>query len=161
VRAGRRECALHIDELFHLAALSPWCASDPWVGAALCSVVAASQLVQSNPGLKIWAAGAALAAVALPGIGRALQIDGMIRDYANAAGVFKNLQGDFRRARLVWSKEPWLEFKAEARKLLKAMNDARKPSVTPPEWCFRLARRKIMAGHYTHDADGALSSTPT
>jgi hypothetical protein len=114
-----------------------------WVAAGLCSVVAASQLVQSNPGLKIWAAGAALAAVGLPGIGRALQIDAMIRD--------------FRRARLVWSNEPWPEFKAHAQKLLKAMNEARRPSLTPPEWCFRLAQRKIKAGHYTHDADEAAA----
>jgi len=128
-----------------------------WVAAGLCSVVAASQLVQSNPGLKIWAAGAALAAVGLPGIGRALQIDAMIRDYANAAGVVKNLQGEFRRARLVWSNEPWPEFKAHAQKLLKAMNEARRPSLTAPEWCFRLAQRKIKAGHYTHDADEAAA----
>jgi hypothetical protein len=126
-----------------------------WVGAGLCSVIAASQLVRGSPDLKVWAAAAALAAAALPGIGRALQIDAMIRDYASAAGVMKNLQGEFRRARLVWSNEPWPEFKAEARKLLKAMNDARKPSLTPPEWCFRLARRKVRASHYKHDADEA------
>jgi len=118
-------------------------------------VVAASQLVQGNPGLKIWAAGAALAAVVLPGVGRALQIDAIIRDYVNAAGVFKNLQGEFRRARLVWSNEPWPEFKAGTQKLIKAMSDARKPSLTPPEWCRRLANRKIKAGHYAHDADEA------
>jgi hypothetical protein len=91
------------------------------------------------------------------GIGRALQIDAMIREYASAAGVLKNLQGEFRRARLVWSNEPWPEFKAEVRRLLKSVNDARKPSLTPPEWCFRIARRKIRAGHYTHAAD----ETPT
>ena len=128
-----------------------------WTGAGVCSVLAASQLVQGDPSLKIWAAGAALAAVALPGIGRALQIDAIIRDYANAAGVFKNLQGEFRRARLVWSNDTWPEFKATTLKLIKAMNDARKPSMTPPEWCRRIAAWKIKAGHYAHDADTALS----
>src|SRR5262249_20614426 len=114
-----------------------------WVGAALGSVLAAAQIVKANPELKIWMAAAALLAVALPAIGRALQIDTMIRDYTKASAAFKNLQGEFRRARLVWSNEPWLEFKTETRKLLKAMNDARKPSLTPPDWCFQLARRKI------------------
>jgi hypothetical protein len=125
-----------------------------WVGAALGSLLAASQILRGNPELKIWMAGAALLAVALPAIGRAVHIDTMIRDYSNAAAAFKNLQGEFRRARLVWSNEPWTDFRVEGRRLFKSMNDARKPSLTPPEWCFYLARRKIKAGHYDHDADG-------
>jgi hypothetical protein len=124
-----------------------------WAGAALGSALAASHILRGAPDMKLLMAAAALAGVLLPGIGRALRLEAAIRDYTDAAGRFKNLQGEFRRARLVWSNKPFAEFDAEARKLFKAMNDARKPSLTPPEWCFRLARRKINAGHYVHDAD--------
>jgi hypothetical protein len=124
-----------------------------WAAAAFGSALAASHILRGAPGMKLVMAGAALAGVLLPGIGRALRLDAAIRDYTEAAGRFKNLQGEVRRARLIWSNKPFADFEAEARKLFKAMNDARKPSLTPPEWCFRLARRKIKAGHYTHDAD--------
>ena len=98
-------------------------------------------------------AAAALGAVLLPGIGRAVRIDSAIRDYASAAAAFKNLQGEFRRAAHVWSLKPYPEFEAEARKLFRAMNDARKPSLTPPEFCFRLARWKIKRGHFEYDEE--------
>jgi hypothetical protein len=31
------------------------------------------------------------------------------------------------------------------------MNEARKPSLTPPEWCFRWAQKKIKRGDYDND----------
>ena len=77
-------------------------------------------------------AAAALGAVLLPGIGRAVHIDSAIRKYASAAAAFKNLQGEFRRAAHVWSLKPYPEFDAEARKLFRTMSDAREPSLTPP-----------------------------
>jgi hypothetical protein len=105
--------------------------------------------------MKIIMALAALAAVILPAIGRALRLDAAIHAYEDAAGKFKNLQGEFRRARLVWSHKAPEEFEQEARKLFKAMNETRKPSLTPPEICRWLASRKIKAGHYAHEADAA------
>lgn len=125
-----------------------------WVGGATGSILAASHIVRGADDGKNLMAAFALAGVLLPGIGKALKIDAMIRDYAEAAAKFKNLHGEFRRARLVWSHKPLADFEEEARKLFKAMNDARKPSLTPPEWCFKLAQRKIKAGHYDHDAGG-------
>lgn len=124
-----------------------------WIGAAVGSALAASHILRGDPELKLVMASAALAGVLLPGIARAIRLDTTIREYAAAASTFKNLQGEFRRARLVGSNEPYAEFKAETRKLFKAMNDARKPSMTPPDWCFQLARQKIKAGHYIHDVD--------
>ena len=126
-----------------------------WVGAAIGSTMAASHILSGNPDMKLFMAAASLAGVLLPGIGRALRLDTLIREYRDAAGKFKNLQGEFRRARLVWSKLEFVEFEGEARKLFRAMNDARKPSFTPPELCFRLARRKIKGGDYAHDSDSA------
>lgn len=132
-----------------------------WVGAVICSAVAASHILRGSPDMKILMALAALGGVILPGIGRALRLDATIRAYEDAAGKLKNLQGEFRRARLVWSNKPLEEFEAEARKLFKAMNEVRKPSLTPPEICRWLASRKIKAGHYAHDADLAPTSPST
>ena len=122
-----------------------------WIGAVVASALAASHIVRGESSYRILMAAAALAAVILPGIGRAVRIDAAIRDYATAAGTFKNLQGEFRRAAQVWSLKPYPEFETEARKLFRSMNEARKPSLTPPELCFRLARWKIERGHYDHD----------
>ena len=130
-----------------------------WAGGAIGSIVAASHILQGNPDSKIVMAGFALAGVLLPGIGKALKLDACIRDYSEAATKFKNLQGEFRRARLVWSGKAINEFEDESRKLFKAMNDARKPSLTPPEFCFKRARSKIKAGHYDHDATGGATSS--
>lgn len=124
-----------------------------WVGAAICGALAASHILRGDPDMKFVMAIVALAAVILPGIGRALRLDTAIHDYEDAAGKLKNLQAEFRRARLVWSNKPLEEFEKEARKLFKDMNEVRKPSLTPPEICRRLASRKIKAGHYAHDAD--------
>ncbi len=124
-----------------------------WIGAVAASAVAASHILRGDPSYRLLMAATALAAVILPGIGRAVRIDAAIRDYASAAAAFKNLQGELRRAAQVWSPKPFPEFEAEARKLFRAMNDARKPSLTPPELCFRLARRKVKQGHYAYDED--------
>ncbi len=129
-----------------------------WVGGAIGSVVAASHILQGDGGAKLIMAAFALAGVLLPGIVKALKLDAAIRNYSEAAAKFKNLQGEFRRARLVWSNKPPGDFEDEARKLFKAMNDARKPSLTPPDFCFRLAQKKIKCGHYDHDADAPKSS---
>ncbi len=122
-----------------------------WFCAAAASAVAASHILRGDPSYRILIAAAALGAVILPGIGRAVRIDAAIRDYAAAAAAFKNLQSEFRRAAQVWSLKPYPEFESEARKLFRLMNEARKPSLTPPEFCFRLARWKIRRGHYEHD----------
>ena len=129
-----------------------------WVLAAFASALAASHILRGDPGMKLFMAAAAMAGVLLPGILRALKLDADIRTYADAAGRLKNLQGEFRRARLVWSMKDDREFEDEARKLFKAMNDVRKLSLTPPDLCFQLARRKIKKGDYAHDSDEASAA---
>jgi hypothetical protein len=124
-----------------------------WVGAAVGSGLAASHILRGDPAFRVTMAFAALAGVLLPAVGRALHLDGSIQDYTVAARRFKNLQGEFRRAAQVWSLKPFTQFEEEARRLFKAMAEARKPSLTPPEIVFRLARRKIHKGHYSYDAD--------
>ncbi len=124
-----------------------------WIGAVVASGVAASHILRGDPEYKLLMAGAALLAIILPGISRALHFDTTIKDYASAATALKNLQGEFRRAANVWSHKPFTEFEIDTRNLFEAMNKARKPSLTPPEFSFRLARRKIKKGHYKHDSD--------
>ena len=123
-----------------------------WVGAAVGSGLAASHILRGDPAFRVTMAFAALAGVLLPAVGRALHLDATIQDYTVAAGRFKNLQVEFRRAAQAWSLKPFPQFEDETRRLFKAMAEARKPSLTPPEIIFRLARRKIQKRHYSFDA---------
>jgi hypothetical protein len=130
-----------------------------WVGAAVGGGVAASHILRGDPAFKVTMAFAALTGVLLPAIGRALHLDTTIQDYTVAAARIKNLQGEFRRAAQVWSLKPFAQFDHEAERPFKAMAEARKPSLTPPEIVFRLARRKIKKGHYSYDVDETSSLT--
>jgi len=123
-----------------------------WAGGAIGSLIAASHILKGDDEHRFVIALAALAGVLLPGLVKALRLDAAIRDYTKAAGAFKTLQGEFRRLAAVWSHKELPRFEQEARRAFIAMNEARKPSLTPPEICFRLARRKIRKGHYTPDS---------
>lgn len=122
-----------------------------WVSGAIGSIVSANSILRGQQGYPIILASFAIAGVLMPGLSKAGQLDTTIRDYSAAAASFKNLQGEFRRLAKVWSNKPFPEFEAEARRAIKAMNDARKPSLTPPEWCFRRAQQKIKRGDYEKD----------
>jgi hypothetical protein len=122
-----------------------------WGLGAIGSIVSASSILGGIQGYPIIIAGLALAGVLMPGLIKALRLDAAIKDYATDAASFKNLQGEFRRAAKVWSHKPFAEFEADARKVIKALNEARKPSLTPPEWCFRLAQKKVKRGDYDQE----------
>lgn len=122
-----------------------------WALGAIGSIASASSILNNSQINPLLIAGLALAGVLMPGLVKALQFDAAIKDYAAAAASFKNLQGEFRRAARVWSNKPFVEFEADARRAIKAMNEARKPSLTPPEWCFRLAQKKVKRGDYDKD----------
>lgn len=122
-----------------------------WMLGAIGSIASANGILRSQQGYPIILASLAIAGALMPGIIKGVQLDTTIRDYAGAAAVFKNLQGEFRRLARVWSNKPFPEFEAEARRAMKAMNDAQKPSLTPPEWCFRWAQAKIKRGDYERD----------
>ena len=57
-----------------------------WIGGAVGSIFAASHILRGVGDGKIIMAAFALAGVLLPGIGKAIKIDALIRDYAEAAG---------------------------------------------------------------------------
>lgn len=129
-----------------------------WGIGAIGSIVSASSILKGAQVDPIVIAALALTGVLMPGLVKALRLDAAIKDYAVAAASFKNLQGEFRRAARVWSNKSFLEFEADARKAIKAMNETRKPSLTPPEWCFRRARKKINGGTMTRmKASGRLN----
>jgi hypothetical protein len=69
------------------------------------------------------------------------------------AGEFTNLRDRFRQAALISSKKPFTEFEADTKPLFARLEKARSRTLTPPDWCFKLARRKIEAGDYAHDYD--------
>lgn len=123
-----------------------------WVGGVAASAFAASHILRGAEEHKLLVAGAALLAVVLPGTIRTLRLDKAIDDYAAAAATFKILQGEFRRAANVWSQKHADDFEADARKLFKQGNDARKPSLTPPDICFWLAQKKIKSGDYDRNS---------
>jgi len=131
-----------------------------WAGGAIGSIVSASNILSGDLDYPIIIAGLALAGVLMPGLIKAVRLDSAIKDYAKAAAAFKNLQGELRRAAKVWSNKPFPEFEAEARNAIKAMNEARKPSLTPPEWCFRLAQKKVKRGDYDRDEPPASVRAP-
>lgn len=123
-----------------------------WAMGCIGSVVAASHILQGDSEQhRIWVAGAALAGVVFPALIRTLRLDSSIRDYTVAAAKFKNLQAEFRRLSQVWSHKDFADFEHDARKEFSALSVVRQASLTPPEFCFLLARRKIQKGHYTRD----------
>ena len=122
-----------------------------WVLGAAGSIVSAKSILGGAQEHPILMAGLALAGILMPALVKVVRLDSAIKDYAAAAASFKNLEGEFRRAARVWSNKPFAEFEADARKIFRGMSEARKPSLTPPEWAFRCAQRKIKRGDYTKD----------
>lgn len=122
-----------------------------WVLGAVGSIVSAKSILGGAQEYPILMAGLALAGILMPALIKVVRLDTAIKDYAAAAASFKNLEGEFRRAARVWSNKPFAEFESDTRKIFRAMNEARKPSLTPPEWAFRCAQRKIKRGDYAKD----------
>ncbi len=131
--------------------LLKWFRGGLWISAAIASTAAASTVLTKQPGLEILIAMLALLGVILPGIVKAMKLDETIEAYEAAAAAFKKAEGDLRRAAEGWGHKPYEEFEPEARAALVALEDARKPSLTPPEWCFRRAQRKVQSGDYDPD----------
>ena len=107
----------------------------------------------TNDWLRWLTATCALLAGLLPAVYEALKLDTHIEEISGQAAVFKNLQDRFRHAATVISMGPYEEFGAAFETLMERMDAARATSVTPPERCFRVARRKIVGGHYEFDTD--------
>ena len=123
-----------------------------WILAAASGAGAAAAALTDSSHLKLGTAALALLAVILPGAIKALKLDDIIAVYEQAAAKLKTAEGRLRRAARVWSSKPFEDFEAEARAALRELEEARDASLTPPEWCFRLAQKKVKSGAYdAHD----------
>jgi len=107
----------------------------------------------NSEGAKLFSAFCAFVAAILPSIYAALKYDDRLKECSLLAAEFKNLQDRFRQASLVASQKPFSEFESHFNELMNRLEQARKPSVTTPEWCFRQAQRKVKGGDYHFDAD--------
>jgi len=100
-----------------------------------------------------WAAVCTLLATVIPIAYRASKLDGKILQYTRSSAVFTNLRDRFRQAATISVNQELTEFEKEVRALFDRLDKARSAVLTPPEWCFRKARKKIKVGHYRHDYD--------
>jgi hypothetical protein len=115
--------------------------------------LASFKLFTQDPDFAKVAAVFAFVAGLLPTIQEALKLDANITEAAQLAGEFKNLQDLFRRAALVSAYKPFAEFEADVKKLTERLEKARASSVTPPEFFFKRAQKKVNSGDYDFDVD--------
>jgi hypothetical protein len=105
---------------------------------------------QSSP---TWAAVFTFLATIIPVTYRAMKIDQSIAEYTTATGEYTNLRDRFRMAAEMNSQKPLAEFETVTKPLFDRLEKIRACALTPPEWCFKVARQKHKDGHYTHDYD--------
>jgi len=95
----------------------------------------------------------ALLAGILPAVYEALDFKVNVDEISCHAAEFKNLQDRFRQAAEIESLKEETSFSDHVEMLLQRLEIARGRSITPPEWCFEEARKKIKAGHYVFLTD--------
>lgn len=122
-----------------------------WFAAVACSTVAASSIVSDFGWPASVVAGLTLASVLLPAMVKTLKLDETIDAYSEQAAKFKNVEGRLGRAGRVWSEASSEVFESESRSAFEDLDKARLQSLTPPEWCFKRAQKKIQTGDYDPD----------
>lgn len=105
------------------------------------------------PSIKAWLSICTFIAGLLPAIYAALKFDEGVEECRVGAGAFKNLQDRFRQLALVSSRKPFAEFEAEFKECRGEFEKVRSAAITPPEWCFKRAQKKVKSGDYTFDID--------
>ena len=88
-------------------------------------------------------------------------MDDNLATVSHLAGEFKNLEDRFRQAALVSSQKPFTEFEAEVKPLFERLEQARSKSITPPEWTFKRAQKKVKSGDCDFAVDLALPDEGT
>jgi hypothetical protein len=104
-------------------------------------------------GVKVFTAVCSFLAGLLPSIYAVLKFDDHLEESKRLAAEFKNLQDRFRQAALVSSRKTFTDFEADFKPLMDRLEQARSVSLTPPEWCFKLAQMKVKKGDYDFDID--------
>lgn len=109
-------------------------------------------LTRSDAGaVKLLVAALSFIAGVIPAVYSALKLDDALTHCTTLAAEFKNLQDRFRQCAKVSSLKSFEEFEAEFRTLMAQLENARRPSYTTPEWCFKAAQRKVQGGDYDSD----------
>lgn len=97
------------------------------------------------------AAVCAFLAVLIPPTFQAAKLDASIKQYTVMAGEFTNLRDRFRLAAEFSSLNPFDEFETEFKSLIGRLEKARARTLTPPHWCFLMARRQWQKDYYKPD----------
>jgi hypothetical protein len=111
---------------------------------------------QGGP-LSIATAIMALLAGVIPAVYSALKLDEHLPTASRLAGEYKNLEilfGDLEKTGPV---RPVEDFDAEYRSARSRLEKANAVAYTAPEFCFRAAKKKIDAGHYSFDGKSVTS----
>jgi hypothetical protein len=88
-----------------------------------------------------------------PALADGLKIETSVDEITRVAADFKALQDRFRRAANITVLSDIDTAEQALGELMDRMDVARSSSITPPEWAFEEARRKIDAGHYSFAVD--------
>lgn len=123
--------------------------------ALLLGSFAGWKLIEASPSPTVQAAAAIAAFIAalLPTLLAALKVDDRIEDARRLSAEFTNLRDRFRHAALVHSKKPFAEFEKSFGELMDRTEQARAAGLTPPEYFFRSAQKKIKTGDYAFEVD--------
>jgi hypothetical protein len=107
----------------------------------------------SHPVVRVIASVAAFVAGLMPSIYAALKYDDDLEKLRLTAAEFKNLQDRFRQVAVFSSKKSFKEFEMDFQAAMERMEKVRCESLTPPEWCFKKAQKKVQSGDYHFDVD--------
>jgi hypothetical protein len=91
-----------------------------------------------------------------PALADGLKIETSVDEITRLAAEFKALQDRFRRAATITALSDVDAAEETVSELMDRMDLARSSSITPPEWAFKKAQRKIDAGHYSFAVDNPL-----
>ncbi|HKS63111.1 MAG TPA: hypothetical protein VJT13_15520 [Xanthobacteraceae bacterium] len=95
----------------------------------------------------------AFVASLFPALADGLKIETSVDEITRLAADFKALQDRFRRTANITALSDLDTAEQTIAELMDRMDVARSSSITPPEWAFEEARRKIDSGHYSFAVD--------
>ena len=110
--------------------------------------LASWEILKGNNRFEYITATMALVAGLVPAIYAALKLDEHLPTATRLAGEYKNLEILFADLGSIGPHKPFDVFEAEYKEARSRLEAANSEAYTPPEWCFRRARKKISAGHY-------------
>jgi|SRR5579862_6358367 hypothetical protein len=90
-----------------------------------------------------------------PALADALSIQTSVDETSRLASEYKSLQDRFRRNALITTPHDIEVGENVLADLMDRMDLARSTSITPPEWAFAKAQKKIKSGHYSFEVDEA------